>query len=88
VEAGIIPESSLQKIEWMYQGGTSQNKGNSAEDFLLGKPVKELNQEGKEKQDPYGKSIVPVIRATYATPENEAFTKMIEDPMVYIMAKE
>lgn len=32
--------------------------------------------------------IIPVIRDTYATPENEAFTKMMEDPLVYIKMKE
>jgi hypothetical protein len=29
-----------------------------------------------------------VIRDTYATPENEAFLRMMEDPMVYIKQKE
>mmetsp|Transcript_1917 Transcript_1917/g.1374 ORF Transcript_1917/g.1374 Transcript_1917/m.1374 type:complete len:86 (-) Transcript_1917:803-1060(-) len=70
----------------MYQGG-SQNKGASAEDFLLGKPVKDSSKE-QEKQAPYGKPIVPVIRDGFATAENEAFTKMVEDPLVHIKSME
>jgi hypothetical protein len=31
---------------------------------------------------------VPVLRDTYATPENEAFLRMMEDPLVYIKQKE
>ena len=34
------------------------------------------------------KKIVPVIRDTYATPENEAFLKMMEDPLFFIKQKE
>jgi hypothetical protein len=59
---------------------------------LLGKTVKDvqnvnqLNKDGKkgDTREP----IIPIIRDTYATPENEAFTKMMEDPLVYIKMKE
>ena len=51
---------------------------------MLGKQVKEV---GKKEEG--GFKIVPVIRgSTYATPENEAFVKMMEDPLVYIKQKE
>ena len=39
-----------------------------------------MPSEGKDEK----KKIIPVIRDTYTTPENEAFIKMMEDPMVYI----
>ena len=42
VEAGIIPESSLQKIEWMYSERNPANNANSAEDYLLGKTIKDV----------------------------------------------
>lgn len=70
----------------MYQDRSAANNGNTAEEFLLGKPVKELEAE-KEQRDGK-KKIVPVIRDTYATPENEAFLKMMEDPLVFIKSKE
>ncbi len=42
VKEGIIPESSLTQIEWMYQDRSAFNKDeNTAEEFLLGKEVKE-----------------------------------------------
>lgn len=71
----------------MYQDRTAaaNQNTNSAEDFLLGKEVKQLGSaEEKDKRPP----IIPVIRDTYATPQNEAFLKMMEDPMVYIKQKE
>jgi len=49
---------------------------------LLGKVVKELNQTEMDKDDK--KKIVPVIRDSYTTTENEAFLKMMEDPLVFI----
>ena len=78
---GIIPQSSLQRIDWMYQDRSAQNNGNNAEDFLLGKPVKEIESHGDRKEP---KKIIPVIRDSYTTTENEAFVKMMEDPLVYI----
>jgi len=88
VEAGIIPESSLQKIDWMYEGAKPQT-GTSAEEYLLGKSLTEKEiQEGKEGKQGGEKGIVPVIRQSYSTPENENFVKMMEDPLVYIKQKE
>ena len=55
--------------------------------FLLGEQVKNLDGDKDGEEDPR-KRIVPCIRDTYATPENEAFLKMMEDPFVYIKQKE
>lgn len=52
----------------------------------MGKPVKDL-KDNKEGERPK-KQIVPVIRQSDTTEENEAFTKMVEDPLVYIKKKE
>lgn len=81
----VISESAAQRIEWMYQDRSASQQANApnTEDFLVGKPVKQAGE------DDFRKKIVPVIRGdTYATPENEAFLKMIEDPLVQIKQKE
>lgn len=50
--------------------------------------MKSVSDDKEEKERDF-KKIVPVIRGdTYATPENEAFLKMMEDPLVYIKQKE
>lgn len=42
VKEGIIPQSSLTQIEWMYQDRSAFNKDEkTAEEFLLGKEVTE-----------------------------------------------
>ena len=87
VEAGIISKSSLEKIDWMYNDRTAQNNANTAEEYLMGKEVKDVASLGgqKSKEKP---AIIPCIRSTYATPENEAFVKTMEDPLLYIKQKE
>lgn len=49
VEAGIIPESSMQRLDWMYTDRNAQSKDDqTAEEFLLGKPIDKI----KEAQPP------------------------------------
>jgi hypothetical protein len=62
----------------------------SAEDYLLGRAVTEIPEKGDKKgeSDKGRKPIIPVIRTTYATDENEAFSRTMEDPLVYIKQKE
>ena len=44
VQQGLIPESSLNMIEWMYQDRSAYNKTEqTAEEYLLGKEVKECD---------------------------------------------
>ena len=48
VKEGIIPQSSLTQIEWMYQDRSAFNKDEkTAEEFLLGKEVTERDLASK-----------------------------------------
>jgi len=64
----------------MYQGPECSANINTAEEYLLGKPVKEQKQEDK-------KHFTPIFQESYSNPKNELFTKIHEDPML-IMKKE
>ena len=44
VEAGIIPASSLQRLDWMYSDRQA-NQEKDAEEFLLGKPIEKIEKE-------------------------------------------
>ena len=39
VDAGLIPKSHLDRLEWMYDVGRLEQQQKSAEEYLLGKPV-------------------------------------------------
>ena len=55
VEQGIIPASSLNQIEWMYQDRSAFNKSEqTAEDYLLGK--KEVTEKTLTEDKAEGKS--------------------------------
>ena len=55
VEQGIIPASSLNQIEWMYQDRSAFNKSEqTAEDYLLGK--KEVTEKTLIEQKTEGTS--------------------------------
>jgi len=48
VKEGIIPQSSLSQIEWMYQDRSAFNKDEkTAEEYLLGKEVTEKELHSK-----------------------------------------
>jgi len=83
VDAGLIPASYLQRLDWMYQG-PSQAQSNNAEEFLLGKAVKEADLEPDKPK----RTIIPVIKESTANTDNETFTKMMEDPLVLIKQEE
>jgi len=83
VDAGLIPASYLQRLDWMYQG-PSQAQSNNAEDYLLGKSVKEADLESDKPK----RTIIPVIKESTANNDNETFTKMMEDPLVLIKQEE
>lgn len=55
IREGIIPESSLQRLDWMYQDRSAANQqaqaANDAERFLLGESVKKLPGQDKEKAE-------------------------------------
>lgn len=81
VEAGLLPASSLNRMEWMYTSHDNEDNKNSAEAYLLGKAVNSL-------AETHG----ALKAVTYNPDENEAeanedFVRLVEDPL-YVMAKE
>jgi len=81
VTAGLIPESRLQRLDWMYQGPDASSDITTAEEYLLGKPIKDNKPEEK-------KHFTPVFQESYSNPQNEIFTKMHEDPLFSIKKEE
>lgn len=81
VEAGLIPSSHLQRLDWMYQGPDMTSNISTAEEFLLGKPLKDEKAEEK-------RHFTPVFQESYSNPQNEIFTKVHEDPMFVIKREE
>lgn len=81
VEAGLLPASSLNRMEWMYSAHDDAENKNNAEAYLLGKAVNSL----AETQG----ALKPVIYNTDANEAeaNEDFVRLVEDPL-YVMAKE
>ena len=49
VEAGMIPKSNLERLDWMYTDRTAMQNEQTAEEYLLGKPV---NQTENKEQKP------------------------------------
>ena len=49
VEAGIIPESTLNRLDWMYIDNRAQLNQKSTEEYLTGKPVDKI-EENEEVQ--------------------------------------
>jgi len=80
VEAGLIPVSHLQRLDWIYQAPECTSNITTAEEFLLGKPLKEEKQEEK-------RHFTPVFQESYSNPSNEIFTKIHEDPL-FVMKRE
>ena len=81
VEHGLIPASHLNRLDFMYQGPENSSKINTAEEFLLGKP---LNNESEANK----RHFTPIFQESYTNPQNEAFTKLHEDPLFNIMKEE
>lgn len=80
VEAGLIPSSHLERLDWIYQAPESTSNITTAEEILLGKPLKDERPEDK-------RHFTPVFQESYSNPQNEIFTKIHEDPL-YILKKE
>ena len=79
VEHGLIPASHLNRLDFMYQAPESSNI-NTAEEFLLGKSLKNNNE-----NKPH---FTPCFQESYSNPQNENFTKIHEDPLYFIMMEE
>jgi hypothetical protein len=80
VEAGLIPSSHLQRLDWIYQGPECSSNITTAEEFLLGKPLKDEKEEKRH--------FTPVFQESYSNPQNEMFTRLHEDPMFHIKKEE
>ena len=80
VEAGLIPASHLQRLDWMYQGPECTSNIITAEEVLIGKSLKEKSDEKKH--------FTPVFQESYSNPSNEMFTKIHEDPLFVIKREE
>lgn len=76
VEAGLLPASSLNRMEWMYSAHEGEDK-NNAEAYLLGKAVHSL-------ADTAGALKAGVDADDQAC---EDFVRLVEDPL-YVMARE
>lgn len=74
VEAGLIPESHLYRMDWIYQGPESSNGAKTAEEIL--------------KREENKKRATPTFQESYSNPKNEEFTKSYEDPLFAIKAQE
>jgi hypothetical protein len=65
----------------MYQGPECTSDITTAEEYLLGKPIKDSKPEDK-------KHFTPVFQESYSNPQNEIFTKIHEDPLFSIKREE
>jgi hypothetical protein len=81
IEAGLLPKSHAQRLDWMYEGGSIRNT--SSEEFLLGKPFEE-----KDPEAPKPEWRPTMFKESTANTQNEEFTKVREDPMFNIMQEE
>lgn len=81
VDAGLLPASALNRMEWMHSAHDNVEGKNSAEEYLLGKPVNSLTEtQGALKPMLYNPDSAENMA-------NEDFVRVIEDPM-YLMEKE
>ena len=82
VEAGLIPASHLNRMDWMYQGANKMQEKQS-EDYLLGKKIEEKDLEKKPQN-----TFTPLYKEEIGNIKNEEFTKLHEDPLFMIKQEE
>lgn len=87
VEAGILPESALNSMEWMYKGCDVADQKNNAEEFLLGKPVEAKKPEFAQPQSKEDNAKYKGFKDDTVNKQNEDFIKVREDPQ-FEMRKE
>ena len=80
IEAGLIPASHMQRLDWIYQGPECNKDITTAEEVLIGKSLKDEKPEEK-------RYFTPVFQESYSNPQNENFTRIHEDPL-FSMKKE
>jgi hypothetical protein len=57
VEAGLLPKSELDKMDWMYNFYDHANTKNNAEEYLLGKKVEKVEETTNLKERVYNQSF-------------------------------
>lgn len=92
VEAGLIPRSELDKMDWMYNFYGHGDAENNAEDFLMGKKVEKLGPEDKSITSLKNRRMrfndtVDDTQDNKNDP-NEDFIKIQEDPLFQIRKEE
>ncbi len=76
VEAGLLPKTALDRMEWMHSIHDNMENKNSAEEYLLGKPVQSLDKVNQTFQED-----------ALVNEANEDFVRLQEDPL-FQMQKE
>lgn len=77
VEAGLIPRSHLDRMEWMYDWGNKINQQKTNEDYLTGQKTADERKEGKH-----------VFQEEITNRKCEDFQLLHEDPMFEIVRQE
>ena len=74
VEAGLIPKSHLDRMDWMYDGGNKLQQQKNSEDYLTGS--KKVNK----------KDVKHIFQEEATNKKCEDFILLHEDPM-YVIQK-
>lgn len=74
VDAGILPQSHLERLDFIYKDAPENNDKYKTKDMIL--------KDNKEK-----KQIIPRIDDSITNPKNELFSRIHEDPL-FMMKKE
>ncbi len=87
VKAGLVDQSQLEKLDWMYEGpmATMQDHQSNTEQYLLGKEVevKAADSEVKKVESQPGMLFLNSVSA-----KNDLFTRLHEDPLLLIKQNE
>lgn len=92
VEAGLIPRSELDKMDWMYNFYGHGEAENNAEDYLMGKKIEKIGPEDKNITTLKNRKMR--FNETFDDTEdarndpNEDFIKIQEDPLFQIRKEE
>lgn len=92
VEAGLIPRSELDKMDWMYNFYGHGEAENNAEEYLLGKKVEKIGEEDKNVASLKNRKMRfnDTIDDTNDNKNdaNEDFIRIQEDPLFQIRREE
>ncbi len=75
INAGLLPASNMDKMEWMYTGGPQQN-ANTIEELWNSKPEESIVQTDNDKKKNYSRSF-PRAMPTQTTRYLPSYTKIL-----------